>query len=384
MANILFISGSSGPTKCGVGKFTHKLINISLSNGHQVQLIANKHQRLQKLNERKDLDYKVNYVDLKFRNVFQILRLIKKSDPEVVNIQYNSLELGRSPFTVFLALIINFRFPKMQLQVMLHEFSNYTTLGKIKYSMAALVADKVFFSDRKQLESALNFTYKLISKKSSILFLGVVIDTYPLRTKPLLSSSDETLHIAFHGFVQPKNGIEYLLQALDLLKTSRINYHLHVLGDFKLLMDYGNLKEGIETYQTTWLKFLTSRLNHKVTIYGDIDPVSDEFKSVLSKTEIAIIPDIDGMTIRRTSFWNMFLSSQNIMFSSYDQDSSDSIFKNFITFEPKNIQSIVDKISSYQSLGLAKKEQIWKKQQIVKGLVDLQVLQKDILQSIVR
>jgi glycosyltransferase involved in cell wall biosynthesis len=382
--NFLFISGSSIPTKCGVGKFTDKLINLLISDGLSVGLLANENQKISLPNTSKHLSYNVKYIDLKLSNLAIIIKHIKNIKPDKINIQYNSIELGRSAFTIFLAIIIKLLFPKIQLQVMLHEFSNYTLLGKTKYIIAALVADKVFFSDRRQMESAISFSRKLIKNKSHILPLGANVYFTNNNSEPKLSNPNEKLHIAFHGFIQPKNGIEYLLLALDELQKTNSNFILHILGDFKLIINYDNLNEEIIQYQKKWLSFINSKLADNVIIHGDIDPSSPEFKKVLSDTEIAIIPDVDGLTIRRSSFWNIFMQSQNIMFASFNQKTSDAIFSNFMTYLPKDQNNLKDKILEYQSLTKAEKYEIWKKQSIVRKEMSMETLKPKILELLLK
>jgi glycosyltransferase involved in cell wall biosynthesis len=373
--DFLFISGSSIPTKCGVGKFAHKIIELLISENYTCCLIANENQKLS-TNSPIKKNYEILKIDLSLKNLLKILRKIRQIQPRVINIQYNSLDLSRSPFTIFLAILIKLFFRKIRLQVMLHEFSSYTILGKIKYSLSTLVANKVFFSDKCQMNSAVNFTFGLIKNKSSILPLGSNINYVKTDYEPYFAKSGDELRIAFHGLIQPKNGIEYLLQSLLKLKRKGTKVHLDILGDFKLLMDYGNLQDEIKVYQNKWLSFLNQNLVDNVTIHGDLEPESENFRNILAKNEVTIIPDINGLTIRRSSFWNVFMQSNNIMFASYDPKYSDDIFSNFITFDPKNANSISEAISKYLHSPLIDKKIQLQKQEKVREVMSHQNLKK--------
>lgn len=377
----LFICGSSVPTLCGVGKYTDKIANMLLKNNHEVVLIGNKNQKLGK-KDGTETPYSLIKIDILFKNLFKIFQIIKYERPDVINIQYNSLEFGRLFFPSILSILLKLRFPKIHLQVNIHEFSSYTLLGKIRHIIPTIFADKVFFSDNKQMQSAVNFAHNLISKKSEVLLLGSNINfkNPKYNFKPV--DNQETLNILFHGLVQPKNGIEYLLQALCILKKEKINFKLHILGDFKMLADYGNLNIEIKEYQKKWLNYLQENLSDECIIHGDVDPSSDKFRKALEKIEVCVVPDIDGITVRRSSFWNVFMQSQNIMMTSFDNQGSDQIFKKFITFKIKNKQDIAYVLKEYIHLSKQDKIEIYKKQNIVKSEMSVEKIETSIIRQL--
>lgn len=377
---LLFICGSSVPTLCGVGKYTDKIANLLVKNNHEVVLIGNKNQKLGK-KDGAEVSYNLIKIDILFKNLFKIFQIIKNERPDVINIQYNSLEFGRSAFPSILSVLLKIRFPKIHLQVNIHEFSSYTLLGKIRHIIPTIFADKVFFSDRKQLESALLFSRNFIKNKSCIMSLGSVVKYILPDYKPFFSDGKE-LHIAFHGLIQLKNGIEYLLKSLVSLNKQNIRFKLHILGAFQLLADYGNLNIEIDNYQKDWLEFIKINLADDVIIYGDVPPDSDLFREVLQKTEICVVPDNEGMTIRRSSFWNVFMQSQNIMFASFDEYSSDLIFKEFITFKPKNDKSLAQEIVLYSKLTSKEKMSIWEKQEKVKAIMDIKIIEPEVIKML--
>jgi glycosyltransferase involved in cell wall biosynthesis len=350
--DILFITPSYPPTYCGIGNFTFRLVEILRKNQKNVFIVSNQHQKLEKNidEERKDWMFQNSKVDLNFSNIFKIISIIKSIKPRTVNIQFCSLEAGRSPFLTILAIIIKLKFPKIDLQLTIHEFDNYTFLGKIKYTLAMFFANKVFFSGKKQVLSAEKFSFNLINNRFKIIPITntVSINKSIDSTKDLVRRINKSINICFHGLIQPKNGLEYLLYAIS--DMNRDEYKLNILGDFSLLIDYGNKSEEVKDYQEKLRNFIEEK-KLSVQIFGDIDPSSKRFKDVLNGSDIFIVPDIEGLTSRRTSFWNVFLQSKILTLVSYTENESEDFFKDhLITFKPKSSEEIYNKIKEITRL----------------------------------
>ena len=344
--DILFITPSYPPTYCGIGNFTFGLVEILRKNQKNVFVVSNEHQKLEKKIDKNGDDwlFQNTKVDLKFSNIFKVISIIKSIKPKIINIQYCSLESGRSPFLTILAIIIKLKFPKINLQLTIHEFDNYTFLGKFKYTLAMFFANKVFFSGKKQILSANKFSFNLINKRFKIIPITNTISiNKPIdSTKDLVRKINKPINICFHGLIQPKNGLEYLLYALS--DMNRDEYKLNILGDFSLLIDYGNKSEEVKDYQEKLRNFIEEK-KLSVQIFGDIDPSELKFKKVLNSSDIFIVPDIEGLTSRRTSFWNVFLQSKILALVSYTENESEDFFKDhLIIFKPKSSEEIYNKI----------------------------------------
>lgn len=380
---ILLICGSSYPTRCGVGKFNERIAEILSKNGSYVTIYSNKNQKLKfEEKEVKKNDYKTIQQDIDLLHLRHLVEYIREYSPNIINIQYNSIEFGRQIFPSFLPIIIKILFPKIKIQVTIHEFSNLKTLGKIRHIIPTLFADRAFFSDQKQLNSAIEFSKGFIKKKSAVMALG----SSNLFTKEVLghiSNKNECINIFFHGLIQPKNGIEFLLTALKKIKEeNKFKFKLYILGDFKLLIDYGKMTEVVQKYQRTQLNYIEKNLNDEVIICGDIEPSSDDFKKVLEKTELFIFPDSEGITIRRTSFWNVFAQSKNISIIAYDEIHSDKVFKDLITFEPANSESLYNQLVNYSELSFNQKQDIRNQQQYLKKFIHPEDINKQIINLI--
>jgi glycosyltransferase involved in cell wall biosynthesis len=373
----LIISGSSYPTMCGVGNYAHKVANILSKEGYEVYYIANKDQNISKKASIESFAYKLDKIHISSKNLFEIFNYIKKNKIEVINIQYNSTELGRQLFPSFLSILIKARFPKVVLQATIHEFANYTKLGKIRHIIPCLVADKCFFSDTNQLNSAIAFSKGIIKNKSQKIPIGSNVK-FNITEKAPIITANKPINIIFHGLIQPKNGLEFLVRALSKLKNEGISFRLHILGEFKLLVNYGEKNQEISDYQQGILNFINENIKDETTVYGDIDPSSKLFYQTLKNKEIYIAPDTDGLTVRRTSFWNVFLQSDAIAIGTYVDSISDPELSCLININRKDEDSIVSAIKLVLACNQAEISKIYSEQLAFKHDMDTGIVDKNI------
>lgn len=378
LMNYLIISPSSVPTYCGVGKFSQKLSDILTSSGINTQIIANLNQKL--TNPKGNPSRNAIKIDIKPTQIHKLIKQIRDFNPDKINIQYNSIEFGRQIFPSFLPLLFKLT-TRSEVQITIHEFANFTTLGKLRFTIASLVADKVFFSDQSNLLSFRKFARIFNKKNLSVMSMGANIITP--KTLPEFNPSDfkETLHIGFHGLIQPKNGLEYLLESCLQLKIKQIPFRLHIFGEFKPLVDYGKILEEVVEYQRHLLEIIKNDLAEQTTVYGDIDPTSDEFRTKIQVMELFVVPDIDGITVRRSSVWNVFLQTSVVLLASISPN-SDPILQSPFSFEPKNNQGLTSQIISYYSLPKKAKLELYNSQNSVREYFQPENITSKILKQI--
>jgi glycosyltransferase involved in cell wall biosynthesis len=313
----------------------------------------------------------------------KILAYIKSCSPHTIHIHYNSTEFGRSLFPSFLAWFVKIRFPSVHLQVTIHEFANYTLLGKIRHIAPCLIANTCFFSDTNQLNSALKFSNGLIKQKSSIIPIGSNV-LYKVTGKPNYIQKGKPIHVVFHGLIQPKNGLDYLVKSIYTLKKQGFPIYLHILGKFALLVNYGEKAEEISEYQQKILQYIQKNLKEETTIHGDIDPSSEKFTKILEKKHIYVCPDTDGITVRRTSFWNVFLQSNCLAVGTYVAGISDPQLSKLVHISPKNTQSITKAIHSLANQPKEEIDTIFYHQLKIKKSMRPEVIEKDIAMLLTR
>lgn len=379
---ILFITPSYFPTYCGIGNFVYKINNILKIQGYSTLVITNLNQNLfKKQNLVSDKLNDVSKIDIKLINIFKILHQIREYKPNIINLQYNSAEAGRKSFQSFLPFIIKLFFPSILIQVTIHEFAVYKLSGKIRHTLPTIIADKVFFSDQKQLNSWLKFTKSLFKNKAAVFPIGSNLLIETTRQDNTLNRINDKIIICFHGLIQPKNGLEYLLEALKSIP--KYQYELHILGDFKLLIDYGNQEENILKYQVRLLEIINQN-DLSVNIHGDIDPAESKFRDILNLCNVYVCPDSEGITSRRTSFWNVFLQCSLITICSFDENNSESYFKEYLEIvRPKYSHDILAKLIEISSFSEQQIVKIIEKQELLKKKFEPENYSKEIIKLII-
>jgi glycosyltransferase involved in cell wall biosynthesis len=339
--NFLIISPSCPPTYCGVGKFSHKLALALSSNSYNVSMISYENQKLRSVLDSNMVDYPLFFNNLNLQSVWQLIKQIKLIKPDSINVQYNSAEMSKNYFLSFLPLIIRVLFRKVDLSIVIHEFKNFKLLGKLRNTIPAIFSKKVFFSDVANLESMNTFTHNLFKSKFEVIEIGPQVgnnfnneasdfNKYQLKLK-----SKSKIVIGFHGLIQPKNDLLKLIKTIKKIIDNYplLNIELQILGDLKLLIDYGNYTPTVVEYQNEIKKYINDNsMNNCVTFLGDIEPNSNKFYQYAKSFDIFVIPDQDGVTTRRTSFWNVFVQSNAICLLSSNGDIENSL-SNFLTYQ---------------------------------------------------
>ena len=358
---ILIISPSTMPTYCGVGKYADKIAE-SLEGTHQITILGQLNQRL-KSNIEYSPKYKILLEDLSFNSRSIIISIIKEINPDIINIQYNSAETGKNTFLSVFPLLLKLNGVNSKIQITIHEFNNYTFKGKLRHYFPTLVANHVFCSDSKNLVSLTNFLNPFnlnifnIKSKSSVISIG------PQTGENIYTSDDsdyllishrvkenQIINIGFHGLIQPKNDLMSLLKVLSVIDDKNIKFHFHILGALSLIIDYGDYKDEVEDFQNEIKTYLTSNLIDKVTIHGDIDPRSREFTEIARNIDLFVIPDVDGVTVRRTSLWNVFIQSPALVVISKDKrEDIDTTLTKFKSYDIQNEIEIIEIISSFDN-----------------------------------
>ncbi len=350
------VSGSVAPTYCGIGRLTGKLVAVLQEKGEEVLYLTNNIQK--EINpQATQIKVKIVRGSLLSFGLNDIYSSVREFKPQIINFQYQTF--GKNYWDAFFPLVAKFGFNKIKVTVTIHEFEGFTMKGKLRMVLPILLADKVLFSDQNQMESACKFfnqflLKKCLSEKSNTFFI-----TQSSKKKFKIPGFNERkLHLAFHGYIQPPKGLDLLLSALVDFKPP---FHLHLLSDFRLLLNYSNAPE-IKDYQEKCHKImLQGNLSQSVTVYGDIDPNSSKFRDVLSRVELAIFPFKDFVTLRRTSLINVLMNSDSLVASTYKEGLSDPLLSSLLSFQP-NIESLKEFLTKYQAFSISQKKELAKQQ----------------------
>ncbi len=261
----------------------------------------------------------------------------------------------------------------------IHEFYGLTLKGKIRNTLIILFSDKVLFSDQTQLASASKFTYGLFDKKFTTVIAGINTD-FKKYNFTLPDFKNNHLHIAYHGYIQPTKGLDFLLKAL---RDYSYPFTLHILGDFRTMLNYSNLEE-VRNYQKFCLDLIenSKSLKENTKVWGDVEPGSPKFKEILQQCHVAILPFTDYLTFRRSTFVNVLLNSSCVMVSTLDPRYSEPELSSVCPIEPKSEQSILNFLNNWQQLSFEQKADLFKKQMSLREYLIGPELKEETLQKL--
>ncbi len=376
MSKYLIISGSIAPTYCGIGKFAARIFHLLTSKRVQVFYLTNKEQP--EFNPQdKPLEIEPYTGNLLAGGLDDVYKVVKKIRPQIVNIQYQTF--AKNYWDVFFPLAAKLAYPKVKVISTIHEFDGFTLKGKIRNTLAILFSDKVLFSDQTQLTSASKFTCGLFDKKFTTIITGINTDLAN-HTFTLPDFKDNHLHIAYHGYIQPTKGLDFLLKALS---NYSYPFTLHILGDFKTMLNYTNLEE-VQNYQKFCLNLIenSKSLKKNLKIWGDVEPGSPKFKEILQQCHVAILPFTDYLTFRRTTFINVLLNSNCVMVSTFDPRYSEPELASVCPIKPKSEESILNFLNNWQQLSLEQKVDLFEKQMSLRKYLTGSEIKEETLQKL--
>ena len=383
--NYLFICGSISPTYCGIGKYANKTINYLPIDTSIIYLTNDQQLEYNQADQSTISPYKTVKANLRkfsFKSLGSVYKIVKENKPEIVNIQHQTF--SKNYFDAVFNLIVKVASPKTKTINTIHEFEHFSRLGKIRLIIAGFFSDRILLSDPRQLEIYNQFTQNIFKNKTKVTFIGNNVNNqleeYKTQYEPN-SLNNEILILGYHGFIQPAKGVYELLEAL---KNYSGDFKLHILGEFKPILDYEGQDQIIE-YQQKCLKLINDNqiLKDNIIIHGDIDPSSNKFKEILEQVDLLIFPFQDFLTMRRGSFFTTLLASNSLAVSTYKLGISESELEIFEGIG-NDSDSILNYLNKFKTLDNELKQQIYNKQLLFKNKMadnqlEQELVRKDLL-----
>jgi hypothetical protein len=371
------ISASAQPTYCGIGKFSSKITSILLKNNYDVIYLTNLIQN-DFDSKSKNLEITPTKGNLLNFGIKDLYSFVKKNKPDYVNIQYQSFHKNYAD--ILFPIVAKIANPRSKIISTIHEFEHFSLLGRIRQVIPMISSDKILFSDKKQMLFALPYTLNLIKNKSKIIEIGPSVKNHLKTYDKNLIHHPKHLHIGFHGHIQPTKGLHFLLDALENYNKP---FTLHVLGSFNTLLYHSNSRE-IKNYHTNLLKQIENNPNLKknIIVYGDISPESKRFQDILSLAELMIFPFTDSLSIRRSSLFNAFMSSNCIIASTRNPIYTEKTLSSIIEILPSS-KSIEHFLNEYSNWTSDTKNHIFQEQNKLKYIYLSKDFEKEILESLV-
>ena len=366
------VCASAEPTYCGVGKFSAKLTTILQEHGAEVVYLTSSRQRDYHAASGR-LSVSPEKGALLRGGVRDVFRFVRKHRPDIVNFQYQSFH--QNYFDILYPLAARLASPRTKIISTIHEFEHFSLLGRLRQVLPMLTSDKILFSDRRQMIKALPYSLNLARNKSAVIAVGPSVEpqlsTYAAKPK----HNPKHLHLAFHGFVQPLKGLEYLLEALVRFEYP---FTLHLLGKLEPILDY-NIHDAVNEYQKRIRNLIetTPRLRQNVRIYGDVDPNSSRFVEILERAELAIFPFRDGVSHRRSSLVNTLMNSNVIVAATHDPKYSDAGLESIVPVGYTS-RSILEFLNDYITWDKSRRTEVYRAQLALKEYFRAPALRRDV------
>lgn len=324
---LLLITGSYPPMKCGVGSYTQRLAKaLTEYGGVRVSVLTDFRASDQPLVDGVDVVPIIRGWNVS--DLFNIAKYIKKTNPNIIHIQYPTQGYsGRIP--VLLPLLIRI-LGKPCVQTW-HEPPLGLSKVLLVIGLKELITVRLnFLHDLpKLMQLAVKLTSFICIPAASILPAVVQSDNERLNLRKSYAG-DKEFFLAYYGFVAPLKGIETLLEVVK-----KINARLLMVCD---------LESGNEYHQSLFDKIKEMGVGSNVTITGFLP--EDQLAAILSASDAVVLPFRDGSARWNTSIdgavaQGSFVVSTSTDIRGYNKE------KNIYYSKPGDVEEIVLAIKLY-------------------------------------
>lgn len=264
---ILIICGSYPPQLCGVGDYSYQLVSQLTNQGIDVKLMVNR--------------------DWKIANIRKLTNEIKCINPNIIHIQYPSMNYGLSIVPQLLAL-------RFKVIVTLHEVSHSKWIRQLSL-LPFTFRSKIIFTNHYE-RAYFKRIFPWFSGNTDVIPIGSNIQI----TKNIEPKNKKMDSILYFGQIRPKKGIEEVIKLAENLQLEKSNFRVQI---------YGQLLEGFVPYYES----LKSLKGFSAVEWG-LNKSETEIGNILAENLIFYLPFPDGASERRGSLFAA-LSNQNMVFT---------------------------------------------------------------------
>ncbi|MDP2830263.1 MAG: glycosyltransferase [Sulfuricellaceae bacterium] len=270
-------------------------------------------------------------------DMFRIAKYIKRSNPDIIHIQYPTQGYsGRLPG--FLPLLI-WLLGKPCVQTW-HEpvFGRISKLMVVGLRLLITVREEFMADNPVPTKMALKHTKIIWIPAASILPTVILSNEDRAKFRQQYASKSDTL-LSYYGFVAPLKGIEILLEIV--VKT---NARLLMACDFMPGNDY---------HQSLLDKIKSLGISSRITIMGFLP--EDQLASTLAVSDAVVLPFRDGAARWNTSIdgalaQGVFVVTTSVTTSGYNKD------KNIYFARPGDTDEMIAAIQKYAGYRIACKQ----------------------------
>jgi len=205
--NVLYISGSWPPIKCGVGDYLYSLTRYLTVDWRVITSV-----------DAQSNDGVFTIVkDWKFRDWQAIRSKISEVNPGIIHYQYPSTQYGRKPFPNLLPRYIKKYFPQVPLFATIHEYHDASKLGKKRIEFTLKPFKNVFVSN---IEDQISLKAKFPKKHIKLVRVGSnipVAKVGPIKKRRIakeINPNGKNL-VVYFGYIDPSKGVDNLLDSMN-------------------------------------------------------------------------------------------------------------------------------------------------------------------------
>ncbi len=281
------------PSKDGVGASALKLHRIFKSRGIASFLITSTDQQ------------GVEGVSCSIKSwtlpsAMRIIPFVRRQKVHSVLIHYPSPRYYRSISIVFLPWVL--RMAGLKVNVLLHEYSEYSHLGKLRILMLILFANLVLVTDSINRRSLSRIP--LIRKRLCLFPTGSNISSHYSEEDLCVipAARKGKLRILYFGLIRAGKGLDKILDMFDSRSEIGERVELHVIGG----TPEASVRDDVE---------LLNRIRQYpfIVLHGYLD--DHAISEMFAQSEIVLLPYEDGLTERRGSFMAAMASGKPVVTS---------------------------------------------------------------------
>lgn len=339
MINTVYITGSFPRLGDGIGDAAGRLYD-AIEDKTRIKLITSDDSKIIEYVLERGYD-NVSFVpNWKAETIISLIKYICNHNIQNVLIEYAGNGYKKDFAISFLPFVIRihnlFSRNKIICHLRLHEFS------KCRLARKLLTYPLVWFSHH--IDTPSYVEYKILaSAYGSKIRKSMIGSNFEWRstTRLIKYNKDNKIVLAFFGAIYPGKGIEKLIDLWGKLHSRYPDkYEYWLLGGFP-----SGLTRAFDSYQKQILELIKEKgMEKNIQIFGFLP--YNEIENLLDRTDIAVLPYEDGLTLRRGSFL-AFLGRHVAIVTSMGDREAKEVFKNAIGVkmcidEEEMISGIID------------------------------------------
>ena len=290
--NVLMVTGSYPPQPCGVGDYTHRLVEELRRAGIAVSVATTADPR-----RTEHAGLVLEATGWSARAWRRGLGGLPLASFDLMHVQYPARFYGFTPTQALLTFVARSAAPRLPRIVTFHEYTIVHPLRRLTIGALAAGSDAVTVTDEVE-EAAFRRSMPWLARKLHRIPMASTIPVVPLSAGARLEvraaqrTGGGDLLIAYFGFLHPNKGIELLLDAFALLYRREPAARLLMLSRFEPEADpyHGALRR----------KAAGLGIADAVRWAGYLPPA--EVSRHLGASDIAFLPFAEGVSMRRLSF----------------------------------------------------------------------------------